>query len=163
MTSPAIGPQSSALGHRLPHAVAVVSGVSLVALGVWAMVAPRSFFEALATFEPYNQHLLQDIGAFQVGLGAVLLLAGVPARADGLTVALVGVGVGAVLHTVSHIVGRDRGGTPATDIPSFAALAVLLLAAGAFRWRYARLGPLTAPPGRRRREGRSRKRERRAG
>ena len=76
------------------------------------MVNPRSFFAALATFEPYNQHFLQDVGAFQMGLGVVLLLAGVPGRADGLTVALVGVGVGAAFHTVSHVVGRDLGGTP---------------------------------------------------
>jgi hypothetical protein len=41
------------------------------------MVDPRSFFTALAAFEPYNQHFIQDIGAFQIGLGAVLLLAGV--------------------------------------------------------------------------------------
>ena len=136
MASPEISSRSSTLGHRVPRAVAIIGGVGLVALGVWAMVDPRSFFDALARFEPYNQHFLQDIGAFQVGLGAVLLLAAVPARADGLAVALVGVGVGAALHAVSHVVGRDLGGTPATDIPSFAALAALLLAAGGFRWRY---------------------------
>ncbi|HEV2126571.1 MAG TPA: hypothetical protein VGW38_27750 [Chloroflexota bacterium] len=130
--------QSSALGHRLPRVIAIISGTAFVALGVWAMVDPRSFFDALAKFEPYNQHFLQDIGAFQVGLGVVLLLAGVPARADGLTVALVGVGIGTALHTISHIVGRDLGGTPETDIPTFAIMAVLLLTAGAFRWRYAR-------------------------
>lgn len=99
------------------------------------MVDPHSFFEAIATFEPYNQHFVQDLGAFQIGLGVVLLLAGVPGRADGLTVALLGVGVGAALHTLSHVVGRDLGGTPQTDIPLFGTLAVLLLAAGALRWR----------------------------
>ncbi len=130
--------RSSALRHRLPRAVAIVLGAGFVALGVWTMLDPRSFFDALATFEPYNQHFLQDIGAFQVDLRVVLLLAGVPARADGLTVALVGVGVGAALHTVSHIVGYNLGGTPETDIPVFAAMAVLLLAAGRFRWRQVR-------------------------
>ncbi len=164
--------QSAALEHWVPRAVAIIGGVGFVALGLWAMVAPRSFFDALATFEPYNRHFLQDIGAFQVGLGAVLLLAGVPARADGLTVALVGVGVGAALHAVSQVVGRGLGGTPQTEIPSFAALAALLLAAGGFRWRHlsspvARQHALGAgddkEPRRPRREGRSRKRERRVG
>lgn len=122
----------------MPRAVAIIGGVGFVALGVWAMVAPRSFFDALAAFEPYNQHFLQDIGAFQVGLGAVLLLAGVPARADGLTVALVGVGVGAALHAVSHVVGQDLGGHPEREIPAFAGMAVLLLAAGWIRWRQTR-------------------------
>jgi putative Mn2+ efflux pump MntP len=138
MASLEIDRDSSAPGTRMPRAVAIVGGVAFIALGVWAMVDPRSFFEALATFEPYNQHFLQDVGAFQIGLGVVLLLAGVPVRADGLTVALVGVGVGAAFHTVSHIVGRDLGGTPERDIPFFGGIAVLLLAAGGFRWRQTR-------------------------
>ncbi len=133
-----IDTRSSALGRRLPGGVAAVVGVTFVALGLWAMVDPRSFYAAVAMFEPYNQHFLQDIGAFQVGLGAVLLLAGLSSRADGLTVALVGVGVGAALHAVSHIVGRDLGGRPATDIPVFTVMAVVLLAAGGLRWRQAR-------------------------
>jgi hypothetical protein len=128
----------SAVGNSLPRVVAIVGGVGFVALGVWAMVDPHSFFEALARFEPYNQHFLQDVGAFQVGLGVVLLLGGLAVRADGLTGALVGVGVAAALHAVSHIVGRDLGGTPERDIPAFAAMAVLLLAAGGLRWRHVR-------------------------
>ena len=118
MASPEIDRDSSTLGTRMPRAIAIVGGVGFIALGLWAMVDPRSFFAALATFEPYNQHFLLDIGAFQIGLGVVLLLAAVPVRADGLTVALVGVGVGAALHTLSHVVGRDLGGTPERDIPA---------------------------------------------
>ena len=129
------------MADRIPRAVAIVGGVTFIAVGVWAMVDPHSFFEAIATFDPYNQHFVQDLGAFQIGLGAVLLLAGIPGRADGLTVALLGVGVGAALHTVSHLVGRDLGGTPETDIPLFAGMAVLLLAAGALRWRHQRGSP----------------------
>ncbi len=128
----------SAVGNVLPRVVAIVGGVGSVALGVWAMVDPQSFFEAVARFEPYNQHFLQDVGAFQVGLGVVLLLAGLSVSADGLTVALVGVGVAAALHVVSHVVGRDLGGAPERDIPVFAAMAVTLLAAGGLRWRHVR-------------------------
>jgi hypothetical protein len=123
---------------NLPRVVAVVGGAGFVAAGVWAMLDPRSFFEAVARFEPYNQHFLQDIGAFQVGLGIVLLLAGLSGRADGLTVALVGVGVAAALHTVSHLVGRDLGGVPGRDIPTFAVIAAILLVAGGWRWRHVR-------------------------
>lgn len=128
----------TSVGNALPRVVAIVSGIGFFALGAWAMADPRSFFEALARFEPYNQHFLQDVGAFQVGLGVVLLLAGLSARADGLTVALIGVGVAAMLHTVSHIVGRDLGGVPDRDIPAFAVIAAILLAAGGSRWRHAR-------------------------
>ena len=127
------------MGDRFPRAVAIIGGIAFVAIGLWAMIDPRSFFEVTATFEPYNQHFLQDVGAFQVGLGAVLLLAGLPRQADGLTVGLIGVGVGAALHAVSHVVGRDLGGTPEQDIPLFASTAVLLLAAGLLRWRHQRV------------------------
>ena len=126
------------VGNALPRVVAIVSGIGFVALGVWAMADPHSFFEAVARFEPYNQHFLQDVGAFQVGLGVVLLLAGLSGRADGLTVALIGVGAAATLHTVSHIVGRDLGGVPDRDIPAFAVIAAILLATGGWRWRHPR-------------------------
>ncbi len=115
-----------------------MAGALFLAFGLWAMVAPESFFDAVATFEPYNQHFLQDIGAFQIGLGAVLLLSVVAATAGAVTVALLGVGVGSAAHVVSHLVGRDLGGTPETDIPFFTIVAGLLLVAGLVSWRTAR-------------------------
>ena len=127
--------QSSRRAQWLPRAVGVAGGVFFAAFGLWAMLGPESFFEAAAPFDPYNQHFIQDIGAFQIGLGAVLLFAAIPARGDALAVALLGVGVGQVAHTISHVVGQDLGGTPAIDIPVFGLLAVLLLSAGALRWR----------------------------
>ena len=117
-----------------PWYVAALVGLVFLVLGVWAMADPESFFDRIATFEPYNQHFVQDIGAFQIGLGAVLLLAVVPLRPDALAVALLGVGIGSGAHTVSHIIGNDLGGTPETDIPLFAATTVLLLAAGLAQW-----------------------------
>ena len=117
-----------------PAIVAVVAGAGMVALGLWAMVDPQSFFERVALFEPYNQHFLQDVGAFQVGLGAVLLLAGLMPRLAAVTVALVGVGIGTALHAVSHVMGSDLGGNPGTDIPLFSVSALILLWAGARSW-----------------------------
>jgi hypothetical protein len=115
--------------------VAVGVGAGLLVLGLWAMFDPQSFFNRIALFEPSNQHFLQDLGALQIGLGAVLLLAGLIPRLDALTVALVGVGIGAALHAVSHVIGIDLGGRPAIDIPLFGGLAVVLLVAGVKRWR----------------------------
>jgi hypothetical protein len=111
------------------------------------MIAPRSFFDAAAPFEPYNQHFVQDIGAFQIGLGAVLLLATISAGADALAVGLLGVGAGSAAHTLSHLVGLDLGGTPARDIPLFTVLTLLLVGAGLLRWRESRhAASLLAPP-----------------
>lgn len=125
---------------RWIRGVTLAGGAAFVLFGLWALISPRSFFDSLATYEPYNPHLLHDIGAFQVGLGAVLLLAAFPERIDGLAAALLGVGVGAVLHVVAHVVDMDLGGTPATDIPSLSILAVALVAAGV-----SRLGRRQAP------------------
>jgi hypothetical protein len=44
---------------RFARIVAVAAGVLLVP-GLWAFFAPASFFEAAATFDPYNTHLIRD-------------------------------------------------------------------------------------------------------
>jgi hypothetical protein len=61
----------------LPWVAAFRGGAFFLFAGVWAMTAPSSFFEQSARFSPItaNRHFIQDIGAFQIGLGAVLLLA----------------------------------------------------------------------------------------
>jgi hypothetical protein len=128
-------PRPSRRRHWFPRAVAALGGASFLASGSWAMAGPDSFFETVATFEPYNQHFVQDIGAFQIGLGAVLLLAAMWTRADALAVGLVGVGIGSTAHTISHVIGRDLGGTPELDIPLTALMSLLLLAGGLWRWR----------------------------
>lgn len=119
----------------LPKVAAIGGGASFLLLGLWAMASPKSFFDQLATFQPYNQHFIQDIGAFQIGLGAVLLLALLVPRWDALGVALFGVGIGAAAHFLSHLIGRDLGGRPATDLPLFALSAVVLLAGAEVRRR----------------------------
>jgi hypothetical protein len=95
-------PTGNARTHRwsFSRAIAALGGLFFLAFGTWAMVAPRRFFKAAAAFEPYNQHFVQDIGAFQVGLGAVLVLSVLLARADALTTGLLGVGI-ARRHTSS--------------------------------------------------------------
>ena len=113
--------------------VALIGGASFVFFGLWAFFAPQSFFDTLATFEPYNEHFIHDIGSFQIGLGAVLIL-GVYLR-DPLRVALDGAAIGATIHLISHIIDSDIGGKPSTDIPFFAVTAVLLIAAAITRAR----------------------------
>lgn len=111
--------------------VMVVVGAVFLVTGLWAFVAPDPFFEAVATFEPYNPHLIRDTGAFQIGLGAVLLLAVI--ISDALLVALAGVGTGAVFHLAGHVMDHDLGGDPAVDLPLLGLLAVLLVAAAIAR------------------------------
>jgi peptidoglycan/LPS O-acetylase OafA/YrhL len=121
--------------RRGPRIVALVAGVLLVLLGLWAFAAPRSFFDAVATYEPYNAHFVRDLGAFQFGLGMTLAL--VARMRDGLRAALLGVGGGALLHVSGHVLDRDMGGTPAVDIPFLAIMAVALLIAAVYAGRRA--------------------------
>jgi uncharacterized protein YjeT (DUF2065 family) len=96
--------------------------------GVWPFFAPRSFFDALVAFPPFNAHLLRDIGSFQLGIGAAMLAAW--RWRDGLLVALTAAATAGAFHVVSHIVDSNKGGNP-TDIPLLSVLAVLLVV-GAF-------------------------------
>ena len=120
--------------NGFPRTVAAIGGFVFLVVGVWAMAAPASFYDQIAGFEPFNRHFLQDVGAFQIGLGAVLVMAAF-VSSDALVVALIGSGVGAAAHVVSHLVGIDLGGTPSLDIPALSVLGVLLLIAGFARWR----------------------------
>lgn len=126
---------STDITDRLGRGAALLGALAFLPFGAWAILAPQSFFERVAEFHPYNEHFIQDIGGFQLGLGAVLLIAAARPAVDSLTVALLGAGAGAAAHAVSHMVGHDLGGTPATDIPLFSMIAVLLLAAGGLRAR----------------------------
>ncbi|MEX0756876.1 MAG: hypothetical protein WD204_02905, partial [Acidimicrobiia bacterium] len=112
-------------------------GLVFLIFGLWAMIAPQSFFDSVAVFEPYNQHFVQDIGAFQIGLGAVLALAWFSRGADAIAVGSIGAGIGSLAHAVSHIAGADLGGTPGVDIPTFLVIGLLLVAGGVVRWREA--------------------------
>ncbi|HVR31099.1 MAG TPA: hypothetical protein VMS74_00140 [Acidimicrobiia bacterium] len=123
------------VGHWFPRMMALAAAVIFLSFGLWAMVAPRAFFDAIAVFEPYNQHFIQDIGAFQIGLGAVLGLAWATGGADAIAVGSVGAGVGSLAHGVSHVIGADLGGNPGVDIPTFLVLGLTLVAAGVWRWR----------------------------
>lgn len=119
--------------RSFPRVIAAIGGFTFSGFGLWALAAPSSFFDRVALFEPYNEHFVRDIGAFQIGLGATLILAAI-LTSDALAAGLIGVGLGAMMHIVSHLVSIDAGGNPAVDIPVFSILGALLLAAGIMRW-----------------------------
>jgi hypothetical protein len=82
------------------------SGVMLV-FGVWALLLPASF-AALIDFPPYNEHLLHDLGAFQIGIGVILCL--VVVWSDATAVALVGFLVAGTIHVINHSFDHELGG-----------------------------------------------------
>ncbi len=131
-------PRPAATLTAVIAAASVTTGVwalaaASVTTGVWALAAPHTFHAAIAPFPPYNQHLIHDIGAFQLGLGTCLAL-GLVAR-DALLVVLAGNAVGADAHAVSHLMDRHLGGHP-TDPLTIGALGLLITLLALARWHH---------------------------
>ena len=112
--------------QRFVRLVCILIVVFAVGTGMWAFLAPKSFYDNLAEFPPYNRHLFHDIGAFSVGMGMAVVFA--LARWGSLRVALSAAAVGNVLHGISHIVDRDLGGR-STDPWSLSFVAIVTVAA----------------------------------
>lgn len=88
--------------------IAALAAAFYLVFGIWAFAAPESFYENIATYPPYNEHLFHDLGAFQIGLG-VAALAGL-LLSNALAAVLAGVAAGSLLHGLSHIVDHGLGG-----------------------------------------------------
>ena len=112
---------------RIVLVTCAILGLITLALGIWAFVAPMSFFEVLAPFEPYNRHFLHDAGVLQIGVGVAMLLGA--ARRSPVEVALGGFIAFEALHVVSHVIDRDLGGRPAFDITALSILTIAGVAA----------------------------------
>jgi uncharacterized membrane protein len=106
-----------------------IVGLLVTANGVWAFLAPHSFYDTIATYPPYNRHLFHDIGAFTIGLGLAFFF-GLRLR-NALTVAIAANAVAALMHAISHIIDRDLGGK--TSDPWFLSAVALALAIPAVR------------------------------
>jgi hypothetical protein len=111
--------------QRLARIAGWLGVVFALGSGVWAFVAPHSFYDNVATFEPYNHHFLHDIGAFSIGLGAVVLFALVT-HWNALRVALAGLAVGSAVHVVSHAVDSELGGRD-SDLPGLSLVALVFV------------------------------------
>lgn len=100
-------------------------GVSLLAapalvVGVWALLIPRSFYDDfpaagrrwVSALGPYNEHLVRDVGALNLALGALLALAAVLLERRLVQAAFAAWLVYAVPHFLFH----------ATELDAFSAL-----------------------------------------
>lgn len=108
-----------------------VGVVFWVASGAWAFGSPAAFYDAVATYPPFNAHFLRDAGAFMLGLGGALIF-GLWWR-DALGAVLAGSAVGGSFHVAAHVIDREQGGSWSETL-ALAALA-LIFAAGALAQR----------------------------
>jgi hypothetical protein len=88
----------------------LILAVSALTVGLWALVAPRSFYEDfplpggawVSTLGPYNEHLVRDVGELNLALGVLLVMAAVLLEQRLVQVSLVAYLVYAVPHFVYH-------------------------------------------------------------
>jgi len=80
-------------------------GVVELALAIWMLAAPRSFFTSIGPFSGYNRHYIRDAATFEAALGFGLLVAARrPSwRVPALSITLVQF----ALHSVNHLVDID--------------------------------------------------------
>lgn len=116
--------------RRYITAVTALAGMFVIIAGVWSLLAPRSFADAVS-FE-FHEHFLHDIGAFQIGIGVTLFLALI--WSDALITALAGFFVANSVHAVVHVVDLPLGGA-AWQAWALAAMSVLIALAFVFRLR----------------------------
>jgi PPOX class probable F420-dependent enzyme len=122
---------TSERGRGLVVATILLAGLLMVAAGGWALLAPDGFAEFVDF--PASIHFVHDAGAFQLGIGATLLLA--LSWRDGPALALAGFLVGNSVHAVNHAVDLDLGGRGWQDPVGLAALSLLTTAALVVRLR----------------------------
>lgn len=130
---------------RFVRYAAAVAGVFFLLPGLWAFFFPLNFATNVATFEPYNRHLLHDMGSFQIGLGVAAFAALV--WSDALMAVLAGTAVGAAFSGTAHILDWGLGGRPFDPVILYGVAALLLAALVARRTQLVRTGtPAPEPP-----------------
>jgi hypothetical protein len=104
-------------------------GLYHLALGAFMVIAPRTFYEEVAAYAPYNDHFIRDISTFYLALGALLVVAA--ARRAWQVPLLVLALVQYALHVLNHI--WDVSDTEPGWLGPFN-LVVLALLTGALWW-----------------------------
>jgi len=120
----------------------VTLAVPQLVVGVWAVLAPKSWFESFPGFDPrlvaaqppYNEHLATDVGAGFVATGVVLLVAAVWANRAAMTIALVAFTAFTLPHVVYHASSPSDALTGVEDALNVATLANGLVLAAVFAW-----------------------------
>lgn len=83
--------------------------------GVWALLAPRSFFDGfpglgyswVELFPPYNEHLVRDVGGFYLGFGVLLAAAAYTLGRRLVTISLLAWLAFSIPHLIFHLANLD--------------------------------------------------------
>jgi hypothetical protein len=116
--------------RKLMRAGLAIVSIGPAFVGVWAALAPRSFYDDfpgpsswVGPLGAYDEHLVRDVGAFELGLLVVGLFAIVTLERRVVQAALVASLVAGVPHLLYHLTATGPLST-ADNVLSLAALAV---------------------------------------
>ena len=126
--------------------VAVRAGLWILAalealVGVWALLAPTSFYRSfplpghtwVSLLPPYNEHLTRDVGELSLALTVVLVAAAVTGQWLLSVVAIIASAVYAVPHAVYHALHLD--GFPTGDaVAQMVGIALQLVVVAVVAW-----------------------------
>jgi hypothetical protein len=136
----------SASGRRPGARLAVttlvlVAGLYHLALGVMMALAPRTFFEEIGAYPPYNEHYVRDVATLYLALGAVLVAATRRRAWQAPLLAFAVLQYG--LHLVNHLV--DVGDSEPGWLGPVNAIVLAAIGAGLW-WLLRRTGDRSGPP-----------------
>ena len=130
--------------ERLVRIVLAVLAVSGATVGLWATLAPRSFYDDfpgggrswVAPDGPFNEHLVRDVGSLNLALTVLTVAAAILLVRSLVVVAALGWLAYGIPHLVYHLRHRDvyDTGDQVASLVSLAlvpALAVVALVVGA--------------------------------
>ncbi len=110
-------------------------GLSSLQIGVWALLAPRSFYDSfpglgrtwISIDGPYNEHLVRDFGALNLALLVVIVWAAVSLSRELVLVAAASTLVWGVPHLLYHLFNTDglSGGDLVANLGGLALFAAL--------------------------------------
>jgi hypothetical protein len=122
--------------------IAVTLAVPQLIIGVWAVIAPKNWFESFPGFDPrvvaaeppFNEHLATDVGAGFVATGVALLAAAVWANRAAIAMALLAFVAFTVPHVVYHATHPADALTAIENAINTVTLANGLVLAAVFAW-----------------------------
>ena len=120
----------------------VTMAVPQLVIGLWAVLAPESWFDSFPGFDPrlvaaeppYNQHLASDAGAGFVATGVALLAAAIWANRTGVRVALLAFVAFTLPHVVYHATNPSDLLSGSQDVVNVLTLASGLVLAAVFAY-----------------------------
>src|SRR3954454_23985512 len=121
--------------NRIMRPALVVLAIPLPWVGIWATLAPHSFYDDfpgpsswVSPLGPYDEHLVRDVGAFELGLLVVSLFALVTLERRVVQAALVASLVSGLPHLIYHLTATGPLST-ADNVLSLAGLAAPVVVA----------------------------------